>query len=160
MKEVVLLLGGNLGERQSFMQRAENELEKKFSIVKKSVMYESAAWSGDSEGDYLNRAMIIATDKEPSAILSEIQEIEDLLERKRDKRWGDRTMDIDIIYIDELVIETETLTVPHPLIQDRKFVLLPVCELMPAFVHPVLGKTNAQLLEGCEDFGEVWVFEQ
>lgn len=160
MKKVVLLLGGNLKDRLILIQQAVDELAKEFNVVGKSAIYESTAWGDNSEGNYLNMAVIISSDRLPHDILKRINEIEDLLERKRDRKWGNRTMDIDIIYIEDLVIETKDLTIPHPFIQERKFVLLPVCELLPAFIHPVLGKTNAQLLEACQDPGEVWEYEQ
>lgn len=159
MKRLVLLLGGNMGDRELLLQQAEDYLEKNFNLIQKSKVYESTAWGDNSEGDYLNRAIVIETDMEPEEVLKHTQEIENLLERKRIRKWGNRTMDIDILYVGDQILDTPTLTVPHPLIQDRRFVLMPLTELMPDFSHPVLKKTNAQLLEDCRDEGKVRVFE-
>lgn len=159
MNRVVLLLGGNLGDRLSLIHKAINSLKKHFIVNQSSAIYESTAWGENSEGNYLNMAVIISTDMLPLDILQKVNEIEDHLERKRERKWGNRTMDIDIIYIEELVINEDNLTVPHPFIAARRFVLIPLCELLPAFVHPRLGKTNAQLLEACPDSGDVWEYD-
>jgi len=160
MKRVVLLIGGNLGDRLQLLKQAEDLLKKKFTVVKKSYIYESVAWGDNSEGDYLNRILIIETDMDPEEILRQAQAIEDLLERVRIQKWGNRTMDIDILYVDEQIIQSPTLTVPHPFIQERRFVLVPLCELLPAFRHPILNKTHLQLLKICRDEGEVKVYEE
>jgi len=159
MKRLVLLLGGNLGDRLHLLQQAENYLEEICEIIEKSRIYESSAWGDNSEGNYLNRAIIIETDMDPKEVLRHTQEIENLLERERIRKWGNRTMDIDILYVEEEIIDTPSLVVPHPFIQERRFVLIPLTELMPEFKHPILGKTNAQLLEDCSDEGEVREFK-
>ena len=160
MRQAVLLIGGNLGDRLHLLRQAEDYLEMVFTIIRMSSVYESDAWGDNSEGDYLNRVIIIETELEPEEMLKQAQTIEDKLERERIRKWGNRTMDIDILYIDGEIIQTPTLTVPHPYIQKRRFVLVPLCELLPAFIHPVLGKTHAQLLEACTDEGDVRLFEE
>ncbi|KEO74675.1 2-amino-4-hydroxy-6-hydroxymethyldihydropteridine diphosphokinase [Anditalea andensis] len=158
MKNVVLLIGGNLGDRLSLIEEAENLLGKLFVIVQRSQIYETTAWGGESEGDYLNRILIIKTEMKPETVLRYTQDIEDILERTRSRKWGNRTMDIDILYIDGEVINTPLLAVPHPLIQERKFALVPLAELLPDFKHPLFGKSSRQLLDECKDMGEVNVY--
>jgi len=160
MNRVVLLIGGNLGDRLHLLNQAEDYLKKLFVVIHKSYIYESAAWGDNSEGDYLNRVIIIDTQMAPEDVLKQVQAIEDILERERIRKWGNRTMDIDLLYVDEAIIQTPTLTIPHPFIHERRFVLVPLCELLPAFRHPVLGKTHAQLLEACTDEGEVRVYRE
>ena len=158
MKRIVLLIGGNLGDREYLLEEAEKHLNNLFTMIKKSQVYESSAWGENSEGDYLNRAVIIETEMKPEEVLKHLQIIEDILERKRIRKWGNRTMDIDILYVEDEILNTPTLTVPHPFIQDRKFVLVPLTELLSDFIHPVLNKTNAKLLEDCKDEGSVRLY--
>lgn len=122
MSQVVLLIGGNLGDREMLIHAAVEQLGRKFRLVKTSSLYETAAWGGKSSGDYLNQAVVVETDWEPEKVLDFTQAVEIDLGRKRKEKWGDRTMDIDIIYFGNRVIKTARLAVPHPHL-DRKSVV-------------------------------------
>jgi 2-amino-4-hydroxy-6-hydroxymethyldihydropteridine diphosphokinase len=160
MHQVVLLIGGNLGNREKLLKMALESLEEEFVIKVKSRLYETAPWGGNSAGPYLNQAVLVETDKTPEQVLAIGQAIEEQLDRKREKHWGDRTMDIDIIYFDDLVMETPLLTIPHPFLHQRRFVLVPVSEIVPSFLHPVMGKSQVELLQSCADRGEVRLYGQ
>ncbi|WP_186756960.1 2-amino-4-hydroxy-6-hydroxymethyldihydropteridine diphosphokinase [Echinicola salinicaeni] len=155
MEKVVLLIGGNLGDRQALLKEAVLELGKQFEILKLSGIYETAAWGGKSSGNYLNMAVLLSTDKSPMEVLNIGLEIENALGRKREVKWGDRTMDIDIIYFGEQVMQTERLKVPHPMMSNRRFVLVPLSEILPHFIHPQLKMSSQDLLEKCSDKSEV-----
>ncbi|EOZ96910.1 2-amino-4-hydroxy-6- hydroxymethyldihydropteridine pyrophosphokinase [Indibacter alkaliphilus LW1] len=161
MGKCVLIIGGNLGDREEMLEKTCFYIEEQFgAIIKKSSIYETAAWGGKSSGNYLNQVLLIQTDESPLSVLEKILEIENLLGRTRAVKWGDRTMDIDILYFDEKVIETENLTIPHPHISNRRFVLVPLAEILPDLFHPVFKATNLQLLNICEDVSEVRVYKE
>ncbi|QDH79935.1 2-amino-4-hydroxy-6-hydroxymethyldihydropteridine diphosphokinase [Echinicola soli] len=155
MRQVVLLIGGNLGDRERLIQAAVKKLESKFRLVSTSSLYETVAWGGKSSGSYLNQAVVFMTTLKAEAVLDITQGVENELGRKRLEKWGDRTMDIDIIYFGNEVMDTDRLKVPHPLMVERRFVLTPLVEIMPDLIHPVLNKTNKELLEACTDPCEV-----
>jgi len=151
MYQVVLLIGGNLGDREQLIQEALLLLSDLGKIEKQSSIYETEAWGEGSKAGYLNQAVLIITDSLPTDFLRLTQEIENKLGRVRDKKWGDRTMDIDIIYVDDLVYQDENLIIPHPLIAERNFVLVPLVEILPDYIHPVFRISNRELLRRCKD---------
>lgn len=153
--QVVLLIGGNLGDRFLYLSQALGRIRAAFQLIKKSGVYETEAWGGSSSGNYLNQALLVQTDLQPSQVLAIGKEIEESLGRKRDVHWGDRTMDIDIIYFDDTIIHTPLLTIPHPLLHQRRFVLLPLVELIPFFVHPVFQLNQLELLSKLDDESRV-----
>ncbi|MFN3996918.1 2-amino-4-hydroxy-6-hydroxymethyldihydropteridine diphosphokinase [Algoriphagus sp.] len=156
--EVVLSLGGNKGDREKLLFRAIEGLNDHFQLLKVSKIYETSAWGGVAKGDFLNQIAIISTESGPEDVLEIIREIELDLGRTREEPWGDRTMDIDILYFGESVIYTELLIIPHPFIDERKFVLVPMAELIPDKVHPITGKNSLEMLAKCEDQSEVEVW--
>ena len=158
--EVVLSLGGNKGNREKLLFHAIEALNDHFQLLKVSKIYETAAWGGVAKGDFLNQRAVISTEKSPEDVLEILQGIEADLGRTREEPWGDRTMDIDILYFGEKVIDSDQLKIPHPFIPERKFVLVPLSELFPERKHPVLKKTSAQLLEECKDPSEVGLFRR
>lgn len=160
MTKVVLIIGGNIEPRRAFMEKAFLALEEKLgSCDQTSAIYETAAWGGKSEGAYLNQVLIFETSMAPEVVLSITRLIEDELGRQRTETWGNRTMDIDILYYGDLVYQSPRLQIPHPWIQERQFVLKPICEIIPDFIHPVLGLSQKELLLSCVDQSEVKVFE-
>jgi 2-amino-4-hydroxy-6-hydroxymethyldihydropteridine diphosphokinase len=156
--EVVLSLGGNKGDREKLLFRAIESLNDRFQLVRVSKIYETAAWGGVAKADFLNQLAIIRTEKNPEEVLEIIQEIEVDLGRIREEPWGDRTMDIDILYFGNQVMASERLTIPHPYISERRFILVPLVELLPDKIHPIRNKTSVQMLEECEDPSEVKLF--
>lgn len=158
--EVVLCLGGNKGDREKLLFRAIECLNDHFQLLRVSKIYETAAWGGVAKGDFLNQLAIISTGLDPEDVLDILQEIEQELGRKREDPWGDRTMDIDILYFGDRKIENERLSVPHPFIADRRFVLVPLAELLPDFRHPLSGKIPLEMLQECEDPSEVKLYKK
>ncbi|MDF2157553.1 2-amino-4-hydroxy-6-hydroxymethyldihydropteridine diphosphokinase [Algoriphagus sp. CAU 1675] len=158
--KAVLILGGNQGNREGLLHRAIGELEAESEVLLKSRVYESESWGQVAQGNFLNQVVLVETNLSPNEFLVFIQGIENKLGRKRNEKWGNRTMDIDILFWENEEIHTSDLTVPHPFIQDRRFVLAPLAEILPDWIHPVFQKPVSQLLEECQDPSKVWVFEK
>ena len=153
-----LLLGGNLGNRFQLLKLAKTRLiELVGSLVNESGLYETAPWGVTDQPSYLNQVLELQTDLAPIDVLNQTQAIENALGRVRHERWDSRLIDIDLLYYDDLILQTDRLTLPHPLLHQRRFVLMPLCEIAPDFVHPILEKSNADLLAECPDFGYVFL---
>ncbi|WP_194774409.1 2-amino-4-hydroxy-6-hydroxymethyldihydropteridine diphosphokinase [Pararhodonellum marinum] len=155
MKEVVFLIGGNLGDRLNYLERTRNRLAMEFEWVDSSRIFETSPWGGQSEGLFLNQAILVRTTFSADQVLEIIQKIEKEMGRKRVLRWGNRTMDIDIIFFGQEIINDPHLTIPHKSMAERRFVLEPLCDLIPDFVHPILGLKVSALLEECKDDAQV-----
>ncbi|MCH6235524.1 2-amino-4-hydroxy-6-hydroxymethyldihydropteridine diphosphokinase [Cognataquiflexum rubidum] len=159
MNQVVFILGGNLGDRLRLIEGSVELMVSHFGpITRKSSIFETGAWGGKSNGNYLNQVLVFNTSFFPEEILDVILEIELKMGRTRGEKWGDRTMDIDILYFGNEKFQSERLTIPHPFLQERRFVLEPLAETLPDFVHPVLYKTNRELLENCWDKSSVKIY--
>jgi 2-amino-4-hydroxy-6-hydroxymethyldihydropteridine diphosphokinase len=152
LNKVQLSLGGNVGDVRSNIEKAYRLIEKKCgTITHKSTFYQTPAW-GMKEGtpDFTNSAIILESDLKSNALLIELQKIEKELGRIRDlsnPNYIDRTLDIDIIFFNNEIINTKTLIVPHQHMHKRKFVLEPICEINPNYIHPELNKSVKDLLE-------------
>lgn len=156
MCQVYLSLGGNLGDRLSNFTIATQHIKEKIGeVLKESSIYETKAWGDENQPDYLNMVLEVSTELEPEEILNETQKIEHQLGRQRSEKWGARTMDIDILFIGDKVLDTERLKIPHPLMSKRKFVLLPLMEVAPEFIHPIFKTSIKTLTSNCEDTLEV-----
>ena len=161
MYQVVFILRGNLGDRVRLLEASAGMLVSHFGpLVLNSSIFETEAWGGKSSGNYLNQVLVFNTTFLPEEILDIILEIELKMGRKREEKWGDRTMDIDILYLGNKIFNSERLTIPHPYIQDRRFVLEPLTEILPDQLHPVLNKTNKELLKICPDKSSVKHFKK
>ena len=163
MNRVALLIGGNQGDRRALIQQATALIQERIgTVAAASSIYETAPWgefeveSGERRVEsgewrvenFLNQALVVETPLTAHEVLHEAQEIERQLGRVRkegSKVYSSRPMDIDIIFFNNEVIESEELTVPHPRMHLREFVLAPLTEVMPDYRHPVLGKTIEQL---------------
>lgn len=153
---VFLLLGANLGDRAATLQQAREYIQTDVGpVLQQSALYETAAWGVTDQPAFLNQVLKVLSVFPAEEILQKTQAIENRLGRVRRKKWGSRIIDIDLLYVDNLIQQTETLTIPHPFLSERRFTLVPLAEIAPEFVHPVLQQTNRQLLEQCPDSGEV-----
>jgi 2-amino-4-hydroxy-6-hydroxymethyldihydropteridine diphosphokinase len=152
MNKVFLLIGGNIGDRMANLAMAvefiEKYLGKMFQI---SSIYETAAWGNTHQADFLNQAICIKTSLSPNDLMTQILLIEQKMGRERNIPLGPRTIDIDILYYNDAIVENEQVTIPHPRISERKFVLYPLVEIAPDWIHPSLLKTNTALLKECGD---------
>lgn len=156
MNRIFLILGGNLGDRLKNLEEVLIAIENRLGLIaKQSAVYETKAWGVNEQPDFLNIVIKLFTQHSAEETLNIIQEIETDFGRVRKKRWGSRTMDIDILFFNTEVYNSPILTIPHPLIADRKFVLLPLAEIAPDFVHPISKTSVRQLLLNCEDNLEV-----
>lgn len=152
MNKVYLLIGGNMGDRLANIHTALTQVETHTgTIIKKSSIYETEAWGLKEQPSFYNLAIYIETPLSAHALLLKLIEIEASMGRQRDIPLGPRTMDLDIIYFNEEVIQSEVITIPHPRMHQRNFVLTPLVEIAPNYKHPLLGLSNSQLLEACED---------
>ncbi|MCL2328834.1 MAG: 2-amino-4-hydroxy-6-hydroxymethyldihydropteridine diphosphokinase [Bacteroidetes bacterium] len=146
----VLLLGANLGNEETlFAQVRELCGQRIGTIAAQSKLYTSKAWGFEHKNLFYNQALVVHTQKNAHETLAECLAIETELGRTRSQLAGyeARVIDIDIEYFNNDIIETPTLQVPHPLLHKRKFALIPLCEIIPDFVHPVLHKTQQELLQ-------------
>lgn len=150
---VFLGLGSNVGERHKFMNQAVAELKNMQGVrmVWASSVYETEPYGKTDQQKFLNAALEIETELAPPALLKEVKEIEHRLGRTMAEKWGPREIDIDILLYDGVVYNDEALTVPHPELEHRKFVLVPLREIAPDLVHPVNGMTITELSRACQD---------
>lgn len=152
MKGIFLLLGTNMGDRLANLRTARMILEAhELTIVDYSSIYESAPWGDPEQEWFLNMVLRVDTIHDPEKLLGVCQAVEDQMGRKRIKRWGQRIIDVDILYYDNNVMDTKELTLPHPGIPLRKFTLMPLVEIIAKERHPLLNLTQAEMLDMCPD---------
>jgi 2-amino-4-hydroxy-6-hydroxymethyldihydropteridine diphosphokinase len=157
---IILLIGGNLGDRELLLKRCRNLIELLMGqIIRSSSIYQTQAWGIEEQAAFLNQAIEIQSPYSPLGLLQQISAIEQRLGRVRTKKWAARHMDIDILVYGEQVINTEVLQVPHPEIQNRRFALLPLCEIAGDMIHPVFGLEFSEILDNCKDKLEVSLFD-
>src|ERR1019366_19658 len=157
MNIAYLILGGNKGDKLQNIRQALFLLENNIgALTKKSDVFVTAAWGNTEQPDFFNQAIRLETSLSASDLLKKIISIEETLGRIRtDKKWMERTMDIDILFYNDEIISIPDLKIPHPFIQERKFVLIPMEQLAPMFVHPQIKKNIRTLLSECSDELEV-----
>lgn len=156
MNKLYLSIGGNLGEKLKNLQKACELIELGVGkITLQSSVYETAAWGNEAQPSFLNQVLLIETDLTAIEALHAVQKIEHSMGRIRSEKYGPRVMDIDILYYNDLVFQNRHLTIPHPEIAKRKFVLIPLAEIAPDWTDPVTGRTITALLHATEDLLEV-----
>lgn len=165
MNKVTLLIGGNQGDRRALMEEATEQIRERIgSVVALSGVYETEPWGEfeDNPQAFLNRGLVVETTLSPWQVLRTALAIEKDLGRQRShlspltshpspRKYHSRPMDIDLIFYDDLVVDTPELTLPHPRMHLRRFVLEPLAEIIPDYRHPVMGKTIQQL---CDSLGQ------
>jgi len=159
-KSTFLCLGTNLGNREGNLKEALGMIEESIGrIVSSSSVYETEPWGFESENEFLNMVINVETDLKPSGLMGRILMIEANLGRLRDeKKYSSRIIDIDILLYDKKIINRISLIIPHPLLHKRKFVLVPLCEIAPEEIHPVLKKTFISLQKECKDWSRVRIY--
>ena len=153
MIRLYILLGGNLGDKQKVFSEARALLREQVGIITAlSVVYETEPWGFESSDYFWNQVIEIVTGLSAAEVLLQTQHIELQLGRiRKEVQYNSRIIDIDILFYGDQVINSDDLIVPHPRIQERKFVLVPLHEIAPDLMHPVFHKTIRQLLEECPD---------
>ena len=147
MNGIYLLLGSNLGDRFGIIQKAISEINTRIGLInRESSMYITEPWGYKNQPHYLNKVVQIKTTLSPEKILTAINRIESDLGRIRNEKWKERSIDIDILYYENRIINTSSLTIPHPQIPYRKFTLIPLIEIAADEIHPVIKKTQKDLL--------------
>ena len=157
MHQVFLSIGGNLGNKRANFDKVYTHIQNELGcIILRSSVYETPPWGFDSEDSFWNQVLCIETLLNPSEILEKIKNIDAAFGRKRiSEGYSSREMDVDILYFEDKIIETENLTIPHPLLHKRLFVVVPLAEIVPDWVHPVLKLTSVEMLNNCEDKSEI-----
>ncbi|MBX9734988.1 MAG: 2-amino-4-hydroxy-6-hydroxymethyldihydropteridine diphosphokinase [Chitinophagaceae bacterium] len=156
MSTVYLLTGSNLGDSAAYLAEAASQIEQKLGkIVRRSSLYETAPWGNIHQPAFLNQVLVLETSSDPEPLMHQLLEIENNMGRKRTEKYGPRTIDIDQLFFDDKVYNSDLLVLPHPEIQHRRFVLVPLQEVAPQFIHPVLQKNITALLANCSDHSNV-----
>lgn len=157
--QVVTIFGSNSGDKFQLIKQAEIILSQKTGdVIAASSFYETEPWGFECNENFLNRVVVFETRLSPEDFLTACLDTEKILGRIRNypaKHYASRPIDIDILFYDSLIVQTADLTIPHPRICERNFVLVPLNEILPAFVHPVFHQTIAELLKTCPDHLEV-----
>lgn len=152
MNRTYLLLGSNMGNSHQQLATAQKYIEKMIGpIIRYSSCYQTAAWGKTDQPDFLNQVIIVETGLTAPATMEAILSIEKKMGRLRTEKNAPRIIDIDILFFNKAIIDEPQLQVPHPQIQNRRFVLIPLNELSANFIHPVSQKSIHQLLRICPD---------
>lgn len=153
MATIYLLLGGNIGDKERIFEEAGKYLDTLIGeISQKSAIYETEPWGFESSDLFWNQALEISTRLSPEEVLAQIHVVEKQLGRIRKvSQYGSRTIDIDILFYDNQIVNNTKLTIPHPRLQERNFALIPLCEIAPGLIHPVFQKSISQLLAESKD---------
>lgn len=156
MNQVYLLTGGNMGDREKNLIAAIEQINLHCGlIIKRSSLFETAAWGNTEQPSFLNQALEVETKLSPRQLMRCILKVEKLMGRVRKEKYGPRIIDIDMLLYADEIHNYKLLTLPHPEMQNRRFALLPLSEIAPDLIHPISKKTIAELLKECKDELEV-----
>ena len=156
MSTAHLLIGGNLGDRKENLLTAISLINEQCgSLTRSSSVYETEAWGNTDQPSFLNQALEISTSLNARQLMRKILKIEKEMGRVREEKLGPRIIDVDILLFENEIHDLRFLKIPHPELQNRRFVLVPLAEIDPTLQHPVFKKTIAELLEECPDNLEV-----
>ena len=151
-QSVYLLIGSNLGDRRKHLSDALWAIETKAGVIRaRSSVYETDAWGNTNQPAFYNQAIRITTFLGPTELLTQLQLIEKSLGRERKERWGERVIDIDILFYGDRIMDTPELKIPHPELQNRRFALIPMAEIADDLIHPKMFQTIHELLKNCQD---------
>lgn len=144
---VYLGLGSNLGNRKSRLEEAIEQISKFATVKKTSSIYETEPWGLKDQPKFLNQVIFVESILGPNELLSRLKKIEQQMGRKKSVHFGPRLIDLDILFYDDLIMKTDDLTIPHPYLTERAFVLVPLAEIAPTLVHPQKHKTIKALMK-------------
>jgi 2-amino-4-hydroxy-6-hydroxymethyldihydropteridine diphosphokinase len=148
MSIVYIGIGSNLGDREKNCSRSVDLLEKNGIVIRQeSSLYETIPWGSRDQPLFLNMVIEVETELKPQELLELLKNVEIEVGREKSSRWGPRIIDLDILLYDDITLNEETLTVPHPYLHKRDFALIPLCEIAPDVKHPVLQLTMRELLQ-------------
>lgn len=160
MAEIYLGLGSNIGNRLDFLSEAIRLIETRIApLTKYSSLYETEAWGNKNQPSFLNQVVKLDSSRDVFELLSELKNIEKYMGRVKREKWGERNIDIDLLFYNGLIINDKRLKLPHPGITERLFVLIPLEEIAPEFRHPVEKKTISELRSLCADTLDVILFK-
>ncbi len=163
MPTVFLALGSNLGNREGILRFARQAVAElpDTALLGSSSLYETEPVGGPAgQPTFLNAVLQIETALSPEVLLRAAQDMEAAMGRERQEHWGPRTLDVDILCYDERITTDSCLLLPHPRLAERRFVLVPLCDLAPDWRHPLLGLSCRELLDSCSDNGQVSLFKK
>jgi len=145
-----------MGEREEYLKNASELLATEIGVIQKeSKIYESVPWGVENQSNYLNQVLEIRSELSAEEVLERVLQIEDKIGRIRNEKWGERIIDIDVLLFNDSIVEKDGICIPHIHLHNRRFVLIPLNEVAPSFIHPKYNKTIEELLSECKDIESV-----
>ena len=152
-KEIYIGLGTNLGDREANLRLAKHLLAPRVKVEQESSIYITPPWGYEDQSEFLNQVLEVKTCLSPRKLLKALKAIENQMGREKTIRYGPRLIDLDILFFGQRMIQKENLCIPHPRLHERAFVLVPLCEIAPDFIHPVLKEPVQALLSQVDTEG-------